>query len=55
VGASQTQAYRLRDRRIVPILDPRPVVLSNGRSAIAGTCQVCGDGIVTMVARRAAS
>jgi uncharacterized membrane protein YccC len=54
-SGSQPHAYCLRDRRTVAMLDPRPVVVANGRSAVAGTCPVCGGGIVTMVARSAAS
>jgi len=54
-GEATAHAYCLRDRRVVAMLEPRSVVLANGRAAIAGTCQACGGGIVTMVARAAAS
>jgi hypothetical protein len=54
-GEATAHAYCLRDRRVVAMLDPRSVVLANGRAAIAGTCQACGGGIVSMVARAAAS
>lgn len=50
-GEPQAHAYCLRDRRTVTMVDPRPVVLANGRSALAGTCAACGARVVTMVAR----
>ena len=47
--------YCLHDKRTVSVLDPEPVVLGNGRSAVSGRCDVCGGRVVTMVAGRAAS
>jgi hypothetical protein len=49
--ASQPQAYCLRDRRTVAMVDPQPVVLANGRPALTGTCVACGARVVRMVAR----
>ncbi|MHB8459844.1 MAG: DUF5679 domain-containing protein [Candidatus Limnocylindrales bacterium] len=43
--------YCLREKRPVEISDPEPVTLSNGRTAIAGTCSTCGARIVALPAR----
>jgi hypothetical protein len=50
-GEPQARAYCLRDRRTVVVVDPRPVVLANGRHALTGTCEACGARVVTMVSR----
>ncbi len=54
-GPAPHHAYCLHDKRTVAVLDPEPVVLGNGRSAISGRCEVCGGRVVTMVPGRAAS
>ncbi len=43
--------YCMRERRPVEISDPEPVTLSNGRTAIAGTCSTCGARVVALSAR----
>ncbi|MEI8332523.1 MAG: DUF5679 domain-containing protein [Chloroflexota bacterium] len=43
--------YCMRERRRVPIDDPVPVTLSNGRAATAGTCSTCGARIVALTSR----
>ena len=40
-------AYCLREKRRVVIVDPEPIVLRNGRAALAGTCPSCGARVVT--------
>jgi len=45
-SAAPVQAFCLRERRRVDILNPVPIVLSNGRPAIAGTCPSCGVRVV---------
>jgi hypothetical protein len=45
--------YCLRERRRVTIVDATPVVLRNGRAAMAGTCPECGVRIVSMGSPRA--
>ena len=50
-AAAPMQAFCLRERRRVDIVDPEPITLSNGRSAIAGTCPSCGVRVVRTVAR----
>lgn len=47
--------YCLRDKRQVEISEPKPVTLSNGRSAIAGTCSICGARVVVLAARAVAT
>jgi hypothetical protein len=42
------EAYCLRERRRTTIADPKPVVLSNGREALAGTCSSCGARMVRL-------
>jgi hypothetical protein len=41
------QAYCLREHLLVAMADPRPIVMRNGRPAIAGTCPSCGAKVVT--------
>jgi hypothetical protein len=48
-GAEHT-AFCLREKRRVAVIDARPTVLRNGRTAIAGVCASCGAKIVTLVA-----
>lgn len=47
--------YCLRDKRQVQISEPRPVTLSNGRSAIAGPCSICGARVMVLTTRPAAT
>lgn len=39
-------AWCLRERRIVEMAGPAPIVMRNGRAAVAGTCPSCGAGLV---------
>lgn len=43
--------YCMREKRPVEISDPKPVTLSNGRAAIAGTCSLCGARVMVLSAR----
>lgn len=43
--------YCMREKRPVQIRDPKPVTLSNGRSAIAGICLNCGARVMVLVSR----
>jgi Domain of unknown function (DUF5679) len=43
--------FCLREKRPVPIHDPLPVTLSNGRAAIAGTCATCGSRVMVLSGR----
>ena len=45
--------YCMREKRPVQISDPEPVTLSNGRTAIAGTCSTCGARVVALSVRAA--
>ena len=45
--------YCMREKRPVQISDPKPLTLSNGRSAIAGTCSICGARVMVLSARPA--
>jgi hypothetical protein len=40
--------YCLKERLRVAIVDPRAVVLANGRPGVAGTCPGCGSRIVRL-------
>ena len=42
-------AYCIREHARVTIRDPQPVVLSNGRHALAGTCTSCGARVMRLV------
>lgn len=42
-------AYCIRERTRVTMRDPRPVVLTNGRNALAGTCTSCGAKVMRLV------
>ncbi len=47
------QAYCMREKKLVPMLDPKPVVRANGRAALAGTCPSCGSTLNKQVRRAA--
>jgi hypothetical protein len=40
-----TQAYCMKERKMVDIKDPRPATLKNGRPAIQGVCPSCGTRV----------
>jgi len=46
LDAGRPAAYCLRDRARVAIVDPKPVVTTGGRHALAGTCPNCGSRVV---------
>ncbi len=47
------EAYCRREKRRVQMVDPRPVVTANGRSALSGTCPSCGASLHKLVSRTA--
>jgi hypothetical protein len=47
------EAYCRREKRRVQMVDPRPVVTANGRSALSGTCPSCGASLYKLVSRTA--
>jgi hypothetical protein len=47
--------FCMREKRPVRIDDPKPVTLSNGRAAIAGTCSICGARVMVLSTRSAAT
>jgi hypothetical protein len=47
------QAYCLREKRRVQMVDPKPVVTANGGSALSGTCPSCGASLYKLVGRTA--
>jgi hypothetical protein len=51
VGYS-VEGYCLREKTRVTIRDAAPIVLSNGRRALAGTCPACGARVVRMTRGR---
>ena len=51
---SRPIGYCLRDKRTVQVDKPKPVTLSNGRAAIAGTCSICGARVMVLSARAGA-
>ena len=52
-GAAVIEAYCLREKRRVQMLDPKPVVTANGGSALSGTCPSCGASLYKLVGRTA--
>jgi Domain of unknown function (DUF5679) len=40
-----TQAYCVKDRKMVDIKDPKATTLKNGRPAIQGVCPTCGTRV----------
>jgi hypothetical protein len=55
VAAEGPIGFCMREKRPVQISDPRPVTLSNGRAALAGTCPVCGARVIVLSSRSAAT
>jgi hypothetical protein len=47
------EAYCLREKRRVQMVDPKPVVTANGGSALSGTCPSCGASLYKLVGRTA--
>ncbi len=41
------QAYCMREKQMVSMLDPQAIVMRNGRAALSGTCPSCGAHVVT--------
>ncbi len=54
VAGYSVEAYCLREKIRVTIRDPAPIVLANGRNALAGTCPGCGARLVRMTRGHAA-
>jgi hypothetical protein len=52
-GSAVIEAYCLREKRRVQMLDPKPVVTANGGSALSGTCPSCGASLYKLVGRTA--
>jgi hypothetical protein len=50
-GAIVVEAYCLREKKRVQMVDPRPVVTANGGSALSGTCPDCGAALYKLVSR----
>ncbi len=46
-AAERDLAYCLKDRLRVTLREPRPMVLTNGRLAVAGLCPICGSRVVS--------
>jgi len=53
--AARVEAYCLRDRGKVLMVDPAPTTMRNGRAAMAGTCPTCGGRLVRAVAKATAT
>lgn len=47
------EAYCLREKRRVLMLDPKSVVTAKGGSALSGTCPSCGASLYKLVSRTA--
>jgi hypothetical protein len=47
------EAYCLREKKHVQMVDPKPVTTANGGAAISGTCPSCGAGLYKLVGRAA--
>ena len=49
-SAVAIEAYCLKDRAKVAMLDPQPTTMRNGQAAMAGRCPMCGGKVVRAVA-----
>ena len=49
--AKVVEAYCLREKKRVQMLDPKPVVTASGGSALSGTCSSCGAALFKLVSR----
>jgi hypothetical protein len=47
------EAYCLREKKRVQMVDPKPVVTANGGAALSGTCPSCGAALYKLVSRTA--
>lgn len=52
-GEPAVEAYCLREKKRVQMLDPKPVVTANGGAALSGTCPSCGAALYKLVSRTA--
>ncbi len=52
-GAQAIDAYCLRERKHVQMVDPKAVVTARGGSALSGTCPSCGAALFKLVGRGA--
>ena len=52
-GDQPVEAYCLREKKRVQMLDPKPVVTANGGAALSGTCPSCGAALYKLVSRTA--
>jgi hypothetical protein len=52
-GGQPVEAYCLREKKRVQMVDPKPVVTANGGSALSGTCPSCGAALYKLVSRTA--
>ncbi len=50
-GAAPIEAYCLRDKAKVAMVDPTPTTMRNGQPALSGTCPRCGGRLVRAVAK----
>ena len=39
------QAYCVRDKVMVEIVDPNPITMKNGKPAVKGTCPLCKKSV----------
>jgi hypothetical protein len=40
------EAYCAKDKQKVEILNPQRITMKNGKSALQGTCPICGGTVV---------
>lgn len=51
---SHNTAFCVKYRETKEIVDPRPVMLKNGRPSLQGTCPTCGTRLVRIVSKSSA-
>ena len=51
-AGAAVEAYCLREKKRVTMLDPKPVVTANGAPALTGTCPSCGAALYKLVGRK---
>ena len=42
------EAYCVKDKQKVEILNPQRITMKNGKPALQGTCPICGGKVVRM-------
>jgi hypothetical protein len=44
-NARMAEAYCVKDKRKVEVLNPQRITMKNGKAALQGTCPICGGKV----------